>query len=72
MKDKNEVKIKEDGKPIFTKKVGVKGYSVAISLPPPIMRFIEINKGDEVEMICEDGQYGKYIAFWKKSMVKKK
>lgn len=52
--------------PKFSRKVIQNGSSLVITLPQEVLQYLEIEFGDEIEMIAKKGNKGRYAAFWKK------
>ena len=49
----------------FKKKIFATGASLAITIPPELIAFIDAKEGDEVTLIGHLGSHGKYLAMFK-------
>lgn len=49
----------------FKRKVGARGEGLGVGLPPELIKFLEIESGDEVTLVGDTGKHGKFIAVFK-------
>lgn len=51
---------------IMETKAYKQGNSVALVIPSKLRSWIELEEGDKIKIMTENGKYGRYIAIWKK------
>ena len=49
----------------FERKISKWGGSTGLSLPLDLLKFLNLNVGDDVIIQDEHGKYGPYITIWK-------
>ena len=57
---------------LFKRKIGFKGNSLSVSIPPELMEYLEAKEGDEVCLYGDRGKYGKFLAIWVKDDLEEK
>jgi len=61
----------ENGVPItFETTVINIGGSKYISVPPELVKFLNLDIGVKLNIAAQEGKYGKYIAFWRQDQKK--
>lgn len=53
----------------FTRKINEIGGSIAITIPKELAEYLNVDVGDEIEIMDDFGKHGRFISFWKKNNI---
>ncbi len=57
----------------FTRTIIKIGSSLAMTIPPEMLEYLELKEGNEIKMVGDTGKHGRFAAFWsQKQQAKKK
>jgi len=56
----------------FTRTLIKTGSSLAITIPPEMIEYLELKEGDEIKMVGDKGKHGRFAAFWNTKQYEKK